>query len=425
MNQNPESSVSPATVELPLKEAVEPADQEAVAGIIERAWKDGIPVYPWGGCTQMGRGARAVEPGMGLSLRGLNRLVDYPSRDLTVTVEAGLTVAELRHTLARHNQRLPVDIPNAATATIGGAVAASVAGPRQFRWGTLRDYVIGVRAVDGSGMVFSGGGRVVKNAAGYDLCRLLTGSYGTLAVLVQLTLMVKPMPEETAFVIVEASDHGDAERILAHLVRTRTLPSAVELLAGPAWESLGDGLASRGGFWIAVGLEGSPDEVSWMVDQLQAEWREAGVALWHTLHGDEAWAFWDRLTEFPWKAASNNGDGELLVQFHVFPSAVCELVQRLRASQPRASIQAHAGNGVVLARLDIAAEQAAAMVEQNLRPMSASLGGRAIVLKQPRGSDLSRQAIFGPAPPGWQVMQAIKRQFDPKGILNRGRFLLG
>ncbi len=425
MNQFPVTSPGDAAVSLPLRKTAEPADPSAVAGLLEWAFAEGSPVYPLGGGTQLGLGARATEPGLGLSLRGLNRVVDYPSRDLTITVEAGVTIDELRRHLAGQGQRLPIDVPNPSLATIGGAVAANVAGPRQYRWGTLRDYVIGVRAVDGAGRVFSAGGRVVKNAAGYDLCRLLAGSHGTLAVLVQVTLMVKPQPEESAFVIAEAVDGDAAERVLAGLVRTRTLPSAIELLGGPAWASLGEVRGSDSLLGIAVGLEGSADEVSWMVDQLQAEWRDAGISSPHALLGEDARAFWERLTEFPAGSAATSGDGELTIQFHVLPAKVCGLVQGLLACDSKTSIQAHAGNGMVLVRLGVNAEEAAATVEQRLRPLAASLGGHATVVAQPSDCDLSRQVLFGPSPPGWQVMQAIKRQFDPKGILNRGRFLLG
>jgi len=418
------SSPLPLADALPLTETAEPADQNAVESAIASAYEAGTPVYPVGGGTQLGRGARATEPGLGLALRKLNRVVDYPSRDLTITVEAGVTIADLEQILAGQGQRLPIDVPNASIATIGGAVAAGAAGPRQFRWGTLRDYVLGLRAVDGTGMVFSAGGRVVKNAAGYDLCRLLTGSCGTLAVIIQVTLMVRPMAEDSAFLVVEAPDSDTAERLLAGLVQTRTLPCAVELLAGPAWEWLGEGQKARPPLWIAVGFEGSADEVSWMRDQLQAEWREAGAAAPRTLVGRDAQAIWERLTAFPSGGSSTNGDPGLIVQFNVLPAAVCNLVQHLMALGSTASILAHAGNGIVLARLGVAAEEAAAMLEQRLRPVAVSLGGHAIVLEQPRGCDLSRDVLFGPPPPGWEIMRAIKRQFDPKGILNRGRFLL-
>jgi glycolate oxidase FAD binding subunit len=371
-------------------------------------------------------------------MAGLNRVVDYPARDLTITVEAGVTIAELAQRLAKQGQRLPIDVPCSSHATVGGAVAAGVAGPRQFRWGTMRDYVIGVRAIDGTGTAFSGGGRVVKNAAGYDLCRLLTGSYGTLGVIVQVTLMVKPRPETSAFVIGEVPDCDAAERLLAGLVQTRTLPTAVELLTGPQWRNVGwvsdpTSTASAPGrvgdpsypLCIAVGLEGSADEVQWMVAQLHEEWRAAGVGSMVTVAGEHADPLWDRLAGFSAGPSPTNGDRALTAKINVLPSAVARLVHRLRELDPQASIQAHAGNGVIIARLSVGPGDAAAMVDRRLRPEVTSTGGHMVVLAQPAGSDLSRQALFGPVPAGWPVMQSLKRQFDPKGILNRGRFLVG
>lgn len=423
---------------LPLTDIVMPSDQDAVASAVQEAWHEGMPLYPMGGRTQMAYGARPSEPGLGLSLGDLNRVVDYPARDLTITVEAGVTIAELSERLASQGQRLPVDVPCPSRATVGGAVAAGVAGPRQFRWGAMRDYVIGVRAVDGTGTAFSGGGRVVKNAAGYDLCRLLTGSYGTLGVIVRVTFMVKPMPETSAFVIGQVPDCDAAERVLASLVQTRTLPTAIELLTGPEWQAVGwvsdpTNTSDRTGrvgdpsyaLRIAVGLEGSADEVQWMVAQLREEWRPAGVSSLVAVAEEDVRALWDRLTEFPAGASHDNGNRALTVQINALPSAVCGLVRRLRQLDPQVSIQAHAGNGIVLAKLSAGAEEAATMVDQRLRPEVASAGGHLIVLTQPAGSALSHEALFGPAPAGWQVMRSIKREFDPKGILNRGRFLVG
>jgi glycolate oxidase FAD binding subunit len=422
---------------LPLTETVTPAHQVAVAGLIHQAWQDGTPLYPMGGGTRLSYGARPSDLGLGLSLTGLNRVVDYPARDLTITVEAGVTIAELAQCLAEQGQRLPIDVPRPSQATVGGAVAAGVAGPRQFRWGTMRDYVIGIRAVDGTGTAFSGGGRVVKNAAGYDLCRLLTGSYGTLGVIVQVTLMVKPRPETSAFVIGEVPDCDAAERLLAALVQTRTLPTAIELLAGPQWRNVGwvsepTNTASTAGrvgdpsypLCIAVGLEGSADEVQWMVVQLQEEWRAAGIGTMVTVAGEHADPLWDRLTGFSAGPSHANGDHALTVQINVLPSAVTGLVQRLRELDPQVSIQAHAGNGIVIARFSVGHGDAAALVDQRLRPEVTSAGGHMVVLAQPAGIALSHNTLFGPVPAGWPVMQSIKRQFDPKGILNRGRFLV-
>jgi FAD/FMN-containing dehydrogenase len=192
-----------------------------------------------------------------------------------------------------------------------------------------------------------------------------------------------------------------------------------------------------------------------MIAQLQDEWRQAGVAAPVTVAGNRADPLWDRLTEFasgsarsnvgkgdghllceapsgPFRqkvpvpfsdAAGSNGDGCLAVRIHVLPGNVASLVKRLRELDPHGSIQAHAGSGVVLAHFSVAAKEAAAMVDQRLRPEVRSAGGAMVVLAQPEGAELSRETLFGPVPEGWAVMQSIQRQFDPKGILNRGRFL--
>ena len=155
----------------------------------------------------------------GLSLAGLNRVVDYPARDMTITVEAGITHGRAWPTCwppsgngCRSTCRTPTE------ATLGGVVATALSGPRRYGHGTMRDYVIGISAVDGRGMPFKAGGRVVKNVAGYDFCKLLTGSLGTLGVITQVTLKIKPRPEASALASATLRDLDTAERLLAALV---------------------------------------------------------------------------------------------------------------------------------------------------------------------------------------------------------------
>ena len=157
-------------------------------------------------------------------------------------------------------------------------MATAWSGPRRFGFGTLRDYVIGITAVDGRGIAFKGGGRVVKNVAGYDFCKLLTGSLGTLGVITQITLKIKPLPASSAFLLCDVESWQHAEQLLAALVTSAATPSAVELLAGPAWrETATLGTATAGTLArLAVGLEGSEAEVAWMLNQLAAEWRSRG-----------------------------------------------------------------------------------------------------------------------------------------------------
>ena len=135
-------------------------------------------------------------------------------------------------------------------------IATNTSGPRRFGQGTIRDYVIGISAVDGRGVAFKAGGRVVKNVAGYDFCKLLVGSFGTLAVITQLTLKTKPRPEASALVACDVRDYSQADALLAALVSSQTTPVAIELLTGPAWqadealESLAPGGVARLVVWL-------------------------------------------------------------------------------------------------------------------------------------------------------------------------------
>jgi glycolate oxidase FAD binding subunit len=155
---------------LPLRDRIAPPTADAIGEIVRAAAADGTPVYPLGGETALDFGLAPKTPGIGLSLAGLNRVIDYPARDMTVTVEAGVTMGELARVLASEGQRLPVDAPAADRATLGGLIATNHSGPLRYGHGTIRDYVIGITAVDGRGRTYHGGGRVVKNVAGYDFC---------------------------------------------------------------------------------------------------------------------------------------------------------------------------------------------------------------------------------------------------------------
>ena len=402
-------------LQLPLTETIAPADEAAVAEAVRQAYGDATAVYPLGGGTMLDYGARPERPGIGLSLSALSRVVDYPADDMTITVEAGMTIAALAGCLAGKRHRLPVDVPQGDRATIGGVLATNPSGPRRYACGAIRDYVLGLRAVDGRGVTFSGGGRVVKNAAGYNICRLLVGSFGTLAVITQVTLMVRPLPETSALVCCDLVNLETAERLLAALVHSQTLPAAVELLLGPAWQdspALG-GLPQTHAARLVVGFEGPAAEVEWMVGQLGAEWRQLGITAPGTITAAEAGPLWDALTEFP-------AD----VQISVSPGKAIGLIGSLLQVDPAASVQAHAGDGAIRLRLTpMSPDRFAAVVRAQLRPAVTAVGGNMVVVACPDGAELTRADVWGPAGNGAAVMRAIKERFDPKGILNPNRFV--
>jgi len=410
---------------LPLEETVSPASADELAEVVRGGRDAKTPLYPIGGGTTLDFGPIPRRPGLGVSLAGLNRIVDHPADDLTVTVEPGLTVAALNRHLARHNQRLPIDVAQPDRATVGGIVATDASGPRRMRMGTLRDYVIGLTAVDGTGVAFSSGGRVVKNAAGYDLARLLIGSLGTLGVVSRVTLMVKPLPETSAWVAVDLPDFEAAETLLADLVAAPTLPAAIELVTGPAFD--------RGGFLarqsassaarLAVGFEGTGREVEWMLSHLVKRWQAMRTAA-PTLVDDAAGAaeIWGRLAEFSRPEAADGDAGRLVAEVAVPPSKLTAACQLLLEIDPHASLGAHAGDGIVVARFSVSPAETAALVGR-VRRAVAVLGAKVVVLGHCPRAALDGEAVWGPPSPAIKVMETIKHQFDPAGILNPGRYV--
>jgi glycolate oxidase FAD binding subunit len=407
---------------LPLRETVRPATWEEAAEVVRRAYETATPVYPLGGGTGMSLGLVPADPGIGLDLTGLSRVVDYPARDLTVTVEAGVTMAALADLLAAERQRLPVDVPRADRATLGGVIATNANGPRRYGEGPLRDYVIGIAAIDGRGNLFHGGGRVVKNVAGYDFCKLLTGSLGSLGIITQVTLKLKPIPDQSTLVACALPDEAAAERLLAALVTSRTRPTAIELLAGPVWQrekSLSALAASQEQpLFLVVGLEGSAAEVETMTHQLLTEWRSQGIA--QPLVLGPAKDLWQRLVEFP-----AEGDSPLVLKFSVVPSGTTAVIAAVRRIDPACSIQAHAGNGSVIVRFSqIPADGLTRSVVGTLQPLAAAHHGYVVMLANPGRIEMTHQSVWGATDLPLALMSRVKQQFDPRNILNRGRFVV-
>jgi glycolate oxidase FAD binding subunit len=404
---------------LPVTETHAPQDQPALAALIAGAYESGTPIYPIGGGTSLDYGLPATEPGIGVSLAGLNRTIDYPARDMTITVEAGTTIDALARTLAAERQWLPVETPRPQEATLGGLVATAFSGPRRYGYETMRDYVIGITAVDGRGKAFKAGGRVVKNVAGYDFCKLLTGSLGTLGVITQVTLKIRPLPERSAFLVCPLRNFDAAESQLAAIVDSATTPAAVELLVGPQWREhrqLGVLTAGCVG-WLAVGLEGTGAEVEWMLAKLADEWHALGAVAPRSLADESAQSLWRDLREFP------AAEAPLVLKASVLPSRTLEFVRLALEIDPQASLQAHAGNGIVIGRFSrFDSADVSRHLIGRLHPAAVLAGGGAVVLASTVGG-LTRPAVWGNATSASAWMDKVKRQFDPKNLLNRGRFV--
>jgi glycolate oxidase FAD binding subunit len=402
-------------------QTVAPPDEQHVAALIAEAYKSRTPVYPSGrGDASFDFGPKPPRPGIRMVLRQMNRVLEHASDDLTVTVEAGLTLAELNRRLAGSRQWLPIDAPQAARATLGGIVAANACGPRRFGHGTIGDYLIGFRAMDGRGEAFAGGGRVVKNAAGYNLPRLMVGSLGTLGVITEATFMVRPLPTHSSLVICDSSRFAQAECLLAALGRSMTTPAIVELLAGPALPQCPlpakpDTADAR----LVIGFEGNAAEVQTMANLLCDEWQALGADGLTTLIGARVDSVWNWLSESP-----------PMLQINVLPSQLTCMMEQVASRLPDVPLQAHADNGVlrIYSPADPRAEfygSFSELVKNTLRRIAAAAGGHLTVLAAPPGLELTRDEIWGKPRAGSALMRSIQLRFDPAGILNPGRFNFG
>jgi glycolate oxidase FAD binding subunit len=396
-------------------EADRPARIDDLRRVVAERVAQGHAIYPQGGGTALDYGGTPRAPGVIVDTRALNRVIDYPAADMTITVEAGITIGALRQTLAGGNQRLLIDAPHPDRATVGGVYATNTSGPRRYGAGRPRDQILGVSFVTSDGALVKGGGRVVKNVAGYDFPRLLTGSLGTLGVIVQVTLKVRPRPEASALVWSAFERPDDLAPALDRLNTSDTRPIALELLNPSASRRVGEALGLPAGLWtLVVGIEDSAPSVAWQVERLRTE---LAGARGEVRQGPDAEPLWSALTGFQAEEV-----GPLTIVASAKPSAVAAFVAGLDPG--RWAAQAHAGNGIVRAHL-IAADaglDATAGDVARLRALAVRDGGSLVLMRCPAAWK-ERLKVWGDPRPDWALAERVKRALDPLGVMNPGRFV--
>jgi glycolate oxidase FAD binding subunit len=292
----PDPSAGRETVPDPLWTAA-PATAEEVAAALRRAADARQPIQIRGAGTKRGWGAPIREAAAVLDMRGLNRVLAHEHGDMTATVEAGATLREVNRALALHRQWLPLDPPFADTATIGGILATNDSGPLRHRYGTPRDLVIGIRLATTDGVLSKAGGQVVKNVAGYDLGKLMAGSFGSLAAIVSATFKLSPIPQASKTLRLEVDGAAGVARIVTAVMGSHLEPLGFEI----AWRAGRDAQERRELLLCFASLDAVVDAqvaqadallkgLATRVDTLSSE-REPGV--WRE-HADQIWTDPDR-----------------------------------------------------------------------------------------------------------------------------------
>jgi glycolate oxidase FAD binding subunit len=358
--------------------------------LVIEARRTGHGVYPIGGRTTLDVGLPPTRPGVALDTTALNSVVDYPARDMTITAQAGITLAALQAELAKEGQWLPVDVAAPERATLGGAISLNQSGPHRYGYGTIRDYVIGISFITDEGVEVKAGGRVVKNVAGYDLMKLQIGAVGTLGIITQVTLKVKPRAESSAGLAFSCT--ADAlGGVLDALHASKSRPSAVELLNADAWRAADISPQFAGPWIIAVGFEEKAATVRWQLETLHKELVSAPV---HDLaEMSNPTDLWSAITGLQLRPESRY-IGKASVQ----PSQLAAVVAGVRGGP----VHAHALSGVLWTH--------------DAQP---SLDGA--VLRRCPKDQKTTLAVWGRPTGGWDVMRTVKRTLDPDNVFNPGR----
>lgn len=394
-----------------------PASLDAVGRLLALAHDAGLAVVPRGGGTDLELGRPPARLDLVLDLSRLDRIVEYSPDDLTITVEAGVTAGTLAAHLAAHRQFLPLDPPAAAARTLGGITATNASGPLRTRYGAMRDFLLGVRFVQADGVSTWGGAKVVKSVSGYDVPKLMVGALGTLGVLGELTLRLHPAPEFEAGWLAGFTDAAAAQAFVTRLLDSVVQPNRVELLNAAALAVCG--VAGMGAA-VAVSIATAEAAVRAQGETLRAFVRETGGTL--TPLADGFWAGYERAMA---------PDGGVRLAIDTLASRLAETAAEIaqavgdECAGARPTITACVPVGSLRAWFPEADSRRVSAVVERLREFVAAVGGSVVIQKAPAAV---RAAVdpWGPIEAGpLALMRGLKDEFDPKRVLNPGRFVGG
>jgi glycolate oxidase FAD binding subunit len=386
---------------VPARFVAAPGSADEAAAVVRAAAVHDLFTVVRGAATKLDWGSPPERLDLVLDTRRLTGVVEHAAGDLIVVVRAGTPLADLSPKLAAAGQQLALDAPLPG-ATVGGTVAVNTSGPRRMAYGTVRDLLIGVTIVRPDGVLARAGGKVVKNVAGYDLGKLVTGSYGTLGLITECAFRLHPVPEAGAVLRRPVDGPAGLRTLVSAVLGAQVVPAALELDA-PA----------GGGLELAMLLTGVPEGVRRRV-------ATACALLGGEVAASDAEPDW--WSAYPWDA------GDVGLKLTAALSRVPDLVAAALAARDRhgvpVAVRGSVGTGVLYAGMPGATDPAAvAAVVADLRLVAREASGHAVVLTAPAavrdGLDL-----WGPVP-GLALMRSVKSQFDPGRRFAPGRFVGG
>ncbi len=417
---------------------VTPGSAEEVAAVLQFANARDLIVAPAGGCTKQDIGGVPERVDILLSTARMNGIEQYDPGDLTVSLNAGTPFAQVQQKLNEHQQWLPCDAPNLERATVGGLLATGTAGPLKCAFGGMRDYCIGVQFVTVDGKIAKGGGLVVKNVAGYDLMKLMTGSYGSLAVITRANFKVFPRPRQTRTFVCAFGSLEEALKFRGQVFRSPLTPLCLEIVSPRAPEYLCDPPRVRDTDSFSPGRPVAAPPSEWQIvlratgsDTVLARYaRDLGSAVTRALDGAAEQQFWAWVSGFEYAALARHRNA-MIMYTHLSIQNVGPAIQALERVAPDYNFipavlgRAATGN-LILAFIPLSVDPPSAMQYANCVSAFRGMlppGSSAEVAHCPKEAK-PHFDVWGSTPTDLELMRAVKRAMDPKNILNRGRFIV-
>lgn len=381
---------------------VYPQTQEQLAEVITAAYRNKWRVLACGNCTKLKWGS-LTKVDIVVSTQRLNKIINHAVGDLTLTVEAGVKFADIKATLAKHNQILALDPTTPDLATIGGIIATNDTGSLRQRYGSVRDQLLGVTFVRADGQIARAGGKVVKNVAGYDLMKLFTGSYGTLSIITEATFRLYPMQSASGTAILTGNKEAISQA--ADTIRGSALtPTQAELLSSQLVSSMGLGK----GLGLILRFESIPESVEEQLNQVLQLGEKLGltVAVYSDTEETNLWLLLPEQIHLP------ESGSEITCKIGVLPNAAVEILDRADLG----SINISSGLGI------LRFEDETKVLE--MRKLCENNSGFLTVLSAP--IEVKQKIdVWGYSGNGLELMRGIKKQFDAENILSPGRFVGG
>jgi glycolate oxidase FAD binding subunit len=407
---------------------VYPGSAEQVAQTLKCATGHGLAVVASGGATKLGIGNVPGKYEVALCTRNINKVRYYEPSDLTAGVGAGMPLDELQNLLKADGLWLPLDRSGKGKTTLGGVVATNDSGPLRHFYGAPRDMVVGMQVATTEGKLIRTGGRVVKNVAGYDLGKLLIGSYGTLGVITEVNLKLFPLPAERQTFVLSTGTLGIARDVRRSILSSAIEPLRMVLLDAETAGIVHSGMQPGGPvrepqIWLEAGGSKSVVDRTWK--ELDSLGRAVGAKV-HTYEREGAEGAWQTITDFSnWIGRRHPGAVVLKATMPIANSEefLSLAQQEAQNEKVRMASVAQLGVGILqLGLLDLQNATQAVSLVNRIRKAAERSGGALVVISA-SAEVKAHVDVWGTTGTGFELMRKLKAAWDPKGTLAPGRFV--